>query len=141
MRNGWIAIMTVLLLYSCGETAEKSINRETSEGSEEHEEATSDTVYLSDMNDSLAVLRSSTNSPSRYRVVPLFDPQTGWGYDILDSNRLLIHQPHIPAVQGLRGFKSKDDAIKVAQEVAWKLQRGIMPPTLSEDEMRTLGVL
>lgn len=135
MRSIWIAIVAVLWLYSCGETPEPAIEADLTEQTDE----TSDTVHVSDMNDSLATVRSTTNT--RYSIVPLFDAEAGWGYDILDSNKLLIHQPHIPVVQGIRGFKSKSDAIKVAQTVLTKLQMGVMPPTLSEEEMKALGVL
>jgi len=136
MRNGWIAIVAVLWLYSCDEAPERSIDSDTSE---QTEEMSSDTVHVSDMNDSLATLRSTTKT--RYSIVPLFNAETGWGYDILDSNKLLIHQPHIPVVQGIRGFKSKADAIKVGEAVLMKLQMGVMPPTLTTDEMEALGVL
>lgn len=65
----------------------------------------------------------------------------GWGYDILKGNSVLIHQPHIPAIQGNQGFKSEYDAEKAANRVIEKLDRNIMPPTLSVDELRELGVL
>lgn len=84
---------------------------------------------------------STTKIPSKYRNVLLFEPETGWGYDIFEGDKLLIHQPHIPVVQGLRGFKTEDDAQKVADAVVEKLSQGIMPPSLTEEEMIKLGVL
>lgn len=81
-----------------------------------------------------------TNS-SAYTVQTNFSPETGWGYDILENNVVKIHQPHIPVVQGIRGFKTSDDAIKVGKKVIEKLDKGIMPPSLSLEEMQSLGVL
>jgi hypothetical protein len=65
----------------------------------------------------------------------------GWGYDILENGKVIVHQPHIPAIQGLKGFTSKSKAEKVAQAVVKKCEQGISPPTLSIEEMNQLGVL
>ena len=70
-----------------------------------------------------------------------FSDSLGWGYDILKGKSVLIHQPHIPAIQGNHGFKSEYDAQKAANRVMDKLDHNIMPPTLSVDELRELGVL
>ncbi|MES2557811.1 MAG: DUF4907 domain-containing protein [Bacteroidota bacterium] len=78
---------------------------------------------------------------SNYTYVTIYSDSIGWGYDILEGSVRRIHQPHIPAVQGNQGFKSGSDAAKVAEKVIEKLNKGIMPPTVSVDEMRDLGVL
>ena len=85
------------------------------------------------------VVKQTQSSP--YSVQANFSPETGWGYDILENNVVKIHQPHIPVVQGIRGFKTSDDAIKVGKKVIEKLDKGIMPPSLSLEEMQRLGVL
>jgi Domain of unknown function (DUF4907) len=63
-----------------------------------------------------------------------------WGYDICKDNKLLIHQPNIPAIEGDRGFSSEQKAISVANLMIQKLQNGIMPPTLSIEELDSLKV-
>src|SRR5262249_54895613 len=40
-----------------------------------------------------------------------------WGYDVFIHNKLMLHQPNIPAVQGNHGFSSAEDAKKVADLV------------------------
>jgi hypothetical protein len=38
------------------------------------------------------------------------------------------------------GFKSKSDAKKVALLVMDKINKGIMPPTVTRDELKNLGI-
>jgi hypothetical protein len=64
-----------------------------------------------------------------------------FGYDIYTDGKMLIHQPTIPGVSGNLGFRSKDDAEKVARLVVGKLKKKLMPPTVSVDELRRLKVI
>ena len=67
-------------------------------------------------------------------------PHDTYGYDIYDDNHKLIHQPSIPGLPGNDGFKTKADALKVAQLVCDKLKNGEMPPSVSLKEMKQLKV-
>lgn len=62
----------------------------------------------------------------------------GWGYEILFENKVLIHQPHIPALPGQQRFVRKQDAEAVGQTVIQKLQAGIMPPAVTTAEVLEL---
>lgn len=81
------------------------------------------------------------NPKSKYRFESFETPNVGWGYSIYEGSKEFIRQPHIPAIQGTQGFATKDQADRVAKEVVRKLDNGIMPPTLSVDEMRKLGAI
>ena len=86
--------------------------------------------------------KASTNEQiSTFRFETIFDPQLGWGYDIYQQDVLKIHQPHIPVIQGLKGFENANDAALVAKKVLEKLDAGMMPPTLTEQELIQLGVI
>ena len=76
-----------------------------------------------------------------YSAKVVVSPAGGFGYDIYENGALRIHQPHIPAVSGQKGFNRAEDALKTARFVMEKMQKGIMPPTLSEAELTNLGVL
>lgn len=97
--------------------------------------------------DSAAAVISPTSkrtvkaNKSTYSYQILFSPDLGWGYDILENNAVKIHQPHIPVIQGMKGFRSADDAAKVAEKVIEKLEKGLMPPSLTLEEMQQLSVL
>lgn len=69
------------------------------------------------------------------------EKSTGWGYDIYIFGSLYIHQPHIPAVPGNRGFKTEADAKKAGEWAMHKIRNNIMPPTISVQELDSLGVL
>jgi hypothetical protein len=64
-----------------------------------------------------------------------------FGYDVYRDGKLLIHQTSIPAMPGNDGFKTRDDAAKVAELVMYKIRKGEMPPTITVEEMKELGVL
>jgi hypothetical protein len=68
------------------------------------------------------------------------DGTGGFGYDLLNGGKVTIHQPHIPAVSGTSGFSSKEDAEKVGNLMLLKIQKGIMPPTITVEELDSLGI-
>jgi hypothetical protein len=65
----------------------------------------------------------------------------GFGYDLLSGGTTLIHQPHIPAINGMKGFATREDAEKVAGLMLYKVKNGIMPPTISIEEMDSLKIV
>lgn len=64
----------------------------------------------------------------------------GWGYDILNNNKLVIHQPTIPGQPGLVGFSSQEQAHRVGEWVVEKMQQTEAMPTLTKEDLRQLGV-
>ena len=78
------------------------------------------------------------NSKLTYQIIDA--PEKSFGYDIYSDERLCIHQPSVPGVAGNKGFKTKQDAEKIAQLVVSKMKKGVMPPTVSPEEMKKLKV-
>jgi len=66
---------------------------------------------------------------------------TGFGYNILIYDAVYNHQPHIPAINGIRGFHTKEQARKAAERVVYKIKNNIMPPSLSPQELDSIGSL
>ena len=64
----------------------------------------------------------------------------GWGYNVLAGERIYIKQEFIPAVPGMHGFRSADDALKVGDLVARRISEGLMP-TISVRDLDSLGVI
>ncbi|KAA9325990.1 DUF4907 domain-containing protein [Adhaeribacter soli] len=64
-----------------------------------------------------------------------------FGYEILKDGRPLIRQTSVPGLAGNKGFKTKDQAEKVAGLVIKKLKNGEMPPTITMEELKELNVL
>ena len=56
------------------------------------------------------------------------DSSAGFGYDIYENGIPKIHQPMIPAVQGMHGFETEEQASKTAELVIYKIKHNISPP-------------
>jgi hypothetical protein len=61
-----------------------------------------------------------------------------WGYDILMEEKLFVHQPFAPGISGNRGFSSKEKATSAAELVIEKISQGLMPPSLSVEEVKEI---
>lgn len=68
-------------------------------------------------------------------------PNGTFGYDILSNGKLFIHQTNLPGQPGNEGCKTKADAEKIAEFVMKKVQGGEMPPSITSDDLRTLGII
>ena len=66
---------------------------------------------------------------------------SGFGYDINVNGRRVIHQPCIPGLSGKQGFVTKEHARRVAGLVINKMKRGQRLPTVSRDELKSLGII
>jgi hypothetical protein len=64
-----------------------------------------------------------------------------WGYQIFLEGTPIITQANKPGLPGNQGFNNKNQAIIVAELVIEKIRRGQMPPTVSVEELKGLGVL
>jgi hypothetical protein len=113
-----LLLIQLLLLSACNSTEQKT--------KENSGAAFGSTTINNIVNDSYSI---KTFMVSNY-----------WGYDIYKDNQLLIHQPNIPAIEGDRGFSTEQKAISVANLTIQKLRNGIMPPTLSIEELDSLKV-
>ncbi len=72
--------------------------------------------------------------------IKIFTEGYGFGYDIYLNNEKYIHQPNIPAVNGLHTFTTEEDARKVAELMVQKLQNGMTHPTISQEELKELQI-
>lgn len=71
----------------------------------------------------------------------IIEVDSGYGYNILlDDGKPMIKQHHIPGIQGLKVFDSKEEAKKVAELVKYKLENNIMPPSVTLNELDSLNI-
>jgi len=61
-----------------------------------------------------------------------------WGYDIIMDGKLFVHQPFVPGSKGSIGFAKESQAAAAAQLVIEKIQKGIMPPSLTINEVQLI---
>jgi hypothetical protein len=81
------------------------------------------------------------NSVLEIRTFTNNEAQGGFGYDVYIDSSLYVHQPHIPAVAGKRGFSTAENAKRTGEYVAYKIKHNIMPPSVNPKELDSLGVL
>jgi len=120
MRIFEFLFLTLFLLYSCGQESNES----------------SDIIE----DDTVAQSGNKQTAPE-FTVVTVEYPGVGWGYQILQDGKLAIDQKHIPVIQGYKGFSSKEKAEKTGGFIVEKMKKGVFPPTLTETELDSLGVL
>jgi hypothetical protein len=80
----------------------------------------------------------NSNVKVTYKIINSID--NTFGYNIFIDDKIFIHQPVIPATIGNQGFKSEQDAKKVAELVIYKIAHGEMPPRVSTEEIKTLSI-
>ena len=56
-------------------------------------------------------------------VVPFQIPQGGWGFDINIGKKNRIHQEIIPVILGRKAFQTREDALKVGENLADKMRK------------------
>lgn len=120
-----------LILIGCG-------------NSNESNRAASDTTAVRSTDTTTGNNSSSTPASSIQKAEPevrTFQDKEGWGYDIYMNGKLYIHQPHIPAVSGNKAFNNEADAQKAGELVVYKINNNIMPPSVSIEELDSIGVL
>ena len=83
----------------------------------------------------------SISETTVYTTEAFFTEEIGWGYKIFKDGKQYINQPHIPAISGVKGFESEEDALKTADLARYKIENGIVPPTITIEELDSLQVL
>ncbi len=124
-----IIVITLSVLYSCS-------NSETQADQD-------DTVIIKKDTNKVdsTTTESNISDADVYTYEAIFSMENGWGYNILNQGELYISQPHIPAVSGNKGFDTEEKANTTAAFIVIKLNKGIFPPTISPEELDSLGVL
>jgi hypothetical protein len=77
------------------------------------------------------------NKRNHHYTVDVFTSEQGWGYNILFNNKLIIHQPFMPAVKGHISFGDKYTAKEAGLLVVNKLQNK-HSPEITTDELNSI---
>ena len=80
-------------------------------------------------------------SDAEIKAVIIPSENNTFGYDIYVWGSVIIRQPSRPGLPGNAGFATEEDAMKVAELVIKKIRNNEMPPTVTIEELRALGVL
>jgi hypothetical protein len=77
------------------------------------------------------------NNSRHHLSVSVIKSGNGWGYDILQGKRIIIHQPYMPGISGDVAFTNKNSAKKTGLLVMKKLQKK-ESPTINKDELNDI---
>lgn len=77
---------------------------------------------------------------SVYDVAIVSNPEGGYGYHILSKGQQIIVQLQPPGFSGNEGFKTKEEALRVATLVITKMNAKQIPPTVTQQEMDSMGI-
>jgi uncharacterized lipoprotein YehR (DUF1307 family) len=79
------------------------------------------------------VLQITACTKNETLKIESFKTTSGWGYSISHKNKILIKQSIIPVISDTKSFSTKEDALKVANLVAEKLEEKISPTVTKND--------
>ena len=68
-------------------------------------------------------------------------PQDQFGYYIMIDGSMYIEQKTIPAIEGHEGFRTKEDAAKIANLVIQKIREGEIPPTVTIEDLVSNNII
>lgn len=68
-------------------------------------------------------------------------PNGTFGYDILSNGKLFVRQQNLPGQPGNNGCTTEADAEKLAQLVITKIRGGMMPPTVTKQELMDMHII
>lgn len=127
-----IPLIGALFLFACGDPG--------SPDSAEGDSSVQDTMNSIGSGDSEPSPRTANREP-RIALTTFQNEDGSWGYEIAVNDRRMIHQPHRPAIGGKAGFANEKQAQAVGELVMYKIEHGIMPPSVTAVEVDSMEML
>ena len=94
-----------------------------------------------DENEKIVKTSDKSDASNRITFKAIHLGELGWGYQIFRGSKIEINQEHIPAVNGLYGFDSKEKAEIAAKFVIEKMKEGWDRPTVKAEELDSIGAI
>ncbi len=138
MRNRFFLFTSFFFLFSCSNTSNQEQDQQPETSNQQ-----SEPIEEREHEEMLKAAQQPKENPYKNSQVDVktFKDSLGWGYDIFIDKNQYVHQPHIPAVSGNSGFGKEEFAKKTGEFVAYKIRNNIMPPSVTPEELDSLGVL
>lgn len=134
--RGILFYLFLIVFFSCsGEKVERNSEYDESDAAMKEQPAHEPGASTGTQEE----VNSGSDSKATFSVFRNEDGLT-YGYDIFIDGKKFIHQSNIPARSGKSGFRSEEDAIKVAAIAVEKINRGGQLPTITTEELDSLGI-
>jgi len=98
----------------------------------QHQEAANST--------SVAFPAANAHSGKKLTARIIDAPNGTFGYEVLSDGALFVRQTNLPGRPGLNGCPTREQAEKLSTLVIEKIQRGEMPPSVTQDELKAFGL-
>jgi hypothetical protein len=85
----------------------------------------------------IIVVAITLSGRGHFYKVSLFESGEGWGYDISKKDKIYIHQPYMPAVEGQVPFQDKRSAKKTGRLVIKKIKNH-KSPAVTREELKSI---
>jgi hypothetical protein len=85
--------------------------------------------------------QKNTYAKAEINITIIPSANNTFGYDILLYGKPFVHQPNIPGLPGNEGFTTKKKAQTVAEFVVKKIKNNEIPPTVTVEDLNSMGVL
>ena len=85
----------------------------------------------------IIVVTLTLSGRGHFYEVSLFKSGDGWGYDISKKDKIYIHQPYMPVVEGQVPFQDKRSARKTGRLVIKKI-RNHKSPAITKEELESV---
>jgi hypothetical protein len=123
-----LAIYMIVMLASCTRTKH-----------EQDQLTAESTVSLS--KDSVTTAPANPYENAVFEVKTFAVEAGGYGYEIYINGSKTIYQPTIPGLPGNTGFSTQEKAKRTGEFVAHKIRNNQMPPSVTVEELDSIGVL
>lgn len=70
--------------------------------------------------------------------IKIFEINDGYGYEIFLHQEKVVYQPTVPVIEGNTNFPNQEFARETALLVSSKIRAGVIPPSISSEEMEVL---
>lgn len=134
MKASLILLVSAFLLFSCSEQKAEQTETNTDTTSFKYHETAHKPEHPADS--AANPFKGKAFAAEAYK-----NDSLGWGYVISIDGKKTINQPHVPGIPGTKGFKTKEQALKTANFVIYKIQHNMLPPSVTPKELDSLGVL
>ncbi|NRA11592.1 MAG: DUF4907 domain-containing protein [Crocinitomicaceae bacterium] len=84
--------------------------------------------------------KEQSNKP-RYTSKVYLLQDVGWCYQIFKGSKIILNQKHIPAVQGIKGFETKEKAELAANFILERVNAGDERPSVTPEELDSIGAI
>jgi hypothetical protein len=143
MKKYLIFTSAILFLISCGTGKNENTNEEKdaalikTETPLSHEE-----MEMKEMAEKTKQQpQENPYKNSKMGVSTFKNKDVSWGYSIAIDGRTYINQPNVPPLPGNKGFDTEEKAKKTGEFVAYKIRNNHIPPSVTVNELDSLGVL